>query len=65
MVGALVFYFRDDRLGLVLTEGEQNHFEEQVHSEVAFAVGKLFAVECCPKAGQWSCHPGPRNTLEM
>lgn len=46
-------------------EGEQNHFEEQVRSEVVFAVGKLYEVEHCPKAGQWSGHPGPHNTLDM
>lgn len=33
-------------------EGEQNHFEEQVCSEVAFAVGKLYVVERHPKVGQ-------------
>lgn len=52
VVGVLAFYFSDNRLGLVYLEGEQNHLEEQVHSEVAFAVGKLCAVEHCPNAGQ-------------
>lgn len=45
-------------------EGEPNHLEGQARSEVAFAGGKLYVVEHCPKSGQWAGHPGLRDTRE-
>lgn len=43
-------------------EREQNHLEEQAHSEGVFAVGKLYVVEHCHKAGQQTGHPRLHGT---